>query len=95
MSLEVLESLSDLKYIDNHGQGDDYAVVKVLVQFHTVKKTRYGETLTKRGAPKEVFQYFNHATYETKYTRAFEGPQEEYEVLEELFNKLNKVEVTV
>ena len=89
---EILENLSEGKYIDNHGHGDDYLVVKVLVQNWTEhKRRRFGSELRKRGTPQEVFHYFNHSTYETKSTKSFDGPQEEYEVLEALFDKLNKV----
>ena len=90
---EELEATSDVKYIDNHGHGDDYSVVKMLIQRYAERKVRKWAQyhLIKKGRPVEVFQYFNHATYETKQTKAFDGPQEEYEVLESLFDRLNKV----
>ena len=79
------------RYIDNKGKGDDYSVVKVLIQKYSEHKDRWKVETRKQGSPVWVFEYANLATYVTKITKAFETPEEEYEVLESLFNRLNKV----
>jgi hypothetical protein len=89
---EVIET-KDLGYVDNKGHGDDYGVARVyaykysprtkgnFTSWHKAKKARYH------------YEYFNYATYETKRTKQFddEHDYEAHEILEALFDKLNKV----
>ena len=96
MIYRVLESdgmhPAGCRFIDNKGKGDDYSVVKILIQKYSEHKDRWKvATPRKHGSPVWVFEYANLSTYIVKITKAFETPEEEYEVLESLVNRLSKV----